>query len=99
MNRINGIERAKSEATRALNYEALDEQTKIRREDTLARIRGNPRAEALFRAARDWADKRRAEKRAKQSANPNFHIQVLSYDSGNRPSYSGPETGWRERKK
>ena len=97
--RINGIERAKAEATRALNYQALDEATKIRRENTVARIRGNPRAEALFRAARDWADKRRAEKRSQQCMDPNFHIQVLSFDSGNRSSYSGPETGWRERKK
>lgn len=97
--RINEIERSKSELTRSLNYEALDAAVKRRREDTLARIRGNPRAEALYRTAKEWADKRRAEKRAKHSMEPNFHIQVLSYDAGNRPSYSGPETGWRERKK
>lgn len=97
--RVNAIERAKSIEMRALNYQALDEQVKIRRESTLAHIRGNPRAEALFRAAREWADRRRAEKRSQQRMEPNFHINVFSFDSGNRNSYSGPETGWRERKK
>jgi hypothetical protein len=99
VNRVNAIERAKTEFDRALNHQALDEAIKARREDTVARIRGKPRAEQLYRLAREWADKRRAEKRAKQGREPNFHIQVLSYDSGHRESWSGPETGWRERKK
>jgi hypothetical protein len=99
VSRMNAIERAKAEASRDLNYQALDEQTKRRREDTMARIRGNPKAEALFRAAREWADRRREEKRARhRNLDPHFHINVLSFDSGNRNSYSGPETGWRERK-
>jgi hypothetical protein len=96
---VNAIERAKTEFDRARNYQALDEAIKLRREDTLARIRGNPRAEMLHRAAKEWADKRRSEKRAKQSGDPNFNINVLSFDSGHRESWSGPETGWRERKK
>lgn len=97
--RMNVIERRKMEAARDLNYQAFDEQTRRRREDIAARIRGNARAEALFRAAREWADRRRSEKRSRQrNLDPRFHIQVLSYDSGNRSSYSGPETGWRERK-
>jgi hypothetical protein len=96
---INRIERSKSIDARSLNYQALDEATRIRRRDIDARIRGNPRAEALFRAAREWADKRKAKNRAKHSQEPNFHIDILSFDSGNRRSYSGPETQWRETKK
>ena len=97
--RMNAIERQKMEATRDLNYAALDEQTKRRRDDTLASIRGNARAEALFRQMREWGDRRRDQKRARHARmDPNFHIQVTSFDSGNRGSYSGQETGWRERK-
>ena len=97
--RANLIERSKAQAARDLNYQAIDERVQRRRADTEARIRGNPRAEALFRSVREWADKRREEKRAKHSMEPNFHIQVLSFDSGHRNAYSGPETGWRDRKK
>jgi hypothetical protein len=97
--RMNVIERQKMEAMRDLNYAALDEQTRRRRDDTLARIRGNARAEALFRASREWADRRKEAKRAQHARlDPSFHSQVLSFDSGNRNSYSGAETGWRERK-
>jgi hypothetical protein len=96
---MNRIERQKMEATRDLNYQALDEQTRRRRADVAARISGNPRAEALFRQVREWTDRQRQAKRAKHSRlDPRFHIQVLSFDSGNRNSYSGPETGWREKK-
>jgi|SRR5215472_1513269 len=99
VSRMNAIERRKMERARDLNYQALDEQTRERRADMLARIRGNPRAEALFRAAREWADRRREEKRSRQrNLDPRFHSQVLSFDSGHRNSYSGPETGWKERK-
>lgn len=99
VSRMNAIERVKAEATRDLNYQALDEQTKRRREDIAARIRGNPKMEALFRQAREWTDRTKERKRSRhRSLDPRFHIQVLSYDSGNRNSYSGPETGWRERK-
>jgi hypothetical protein len=99
VNRMNEIERRKLEATRDLNHAALDEQTRRRRDDVMARIRGNPRAEALFRQSREWADRVREAKRARHARlDPKFHIQVLSFDSGNRNSYSGAETGWRERK-
>jgi len=72
----------------------------MRADGTKFAIRGNSRAEALQRAAREWADKRRERKREQASrVDPRFHINVLSYDSGNRNSYSGAETNWRERKK
>jgi hypothetical protein len=99
VSRMNAIERAKMEAARDLNYQALDERTKRRREDTWARIRGNPKAEALFRAAMDWADRRRDEKRSRhRNLDPHFHVNVLSFDSGNRNSYASARTGWKERK-
>ena len=98
--RMNHIERQKAEEMRDLNYQVFDEQTKRRRDDTLARIRGNSRAEALFRQVREFVDRRREAKRARhRNLDPRFHIDILSFDSGNRKSYSGPETGWRERKK
>jgi len=98
--RMNAIERAKMVTTRDLNYQALDEQTKRRREDIAARIRGNAKMEALFRQAREWTDRSKERKRSRhRSLDPHFHIQVLSYDSGNRNSYAGPETSWREQKK
>ena len=99
VSRMNAVEQAKMEETRDRNYQVLDEQTRQRRADAMARIRGNPKAEALFRAAREWADRRREEKRARhRNLDPHFHIQVLSFDSGHRNSYSGAETGWREKK-
>jgi hypothetical protein len=97
--RMNELEREKAESTRDLSYQALDEQTRRRRADIAARISGNARAEALFRQVREYADRSRERKRARHARlDPRFHIQVLSFDSGNRSSYSGPETGWRERK-
>jgi hypothetical protein len=97
--RMNQLELEKAEVTRDLSYQALDEQTRRRRADIAARISGNARAEALFRQVREYTDRSRERKRARHARlDPRFHIQVLSYDSGNRNSYSGPETGWRERK-
>ena len=99
VSRYNDIERHKVEADRDLNHQVFDEQTRRRRDDIAARIRGNARAEALFRATREYTDRHREEKRSKhRHLDPHFHIQVLSFDAGHRNSYSGPETGWRERK-
>jgi hypothetical protein len=62
-------------------------------------IRGNTRAENLQRRVREWADQLRERRRAQRGRpDPHFHINVLSFDSGHRNSYSGQETGWRERK-
>ena len=112
VSRVDSIERAKLEAERALRRTLDDAGIADRRREEDARgwvmradgskfyVRGNARAEALQRAAREWADRRRQERRSQHGGvNPNFHINVLSFDSGNRNSYSGPETGWRERKK
>jgi len=34
----------------------------------------------------------------KKVQDPGFYIEPLMYDSSNRESWCGPETGWRERK-
>ena len=108
---VNRIERVKSEQSRQMRYTLDDAGVKDRRAEEDARgwvmrgdgtkfyVRGNARAEALQKAVREWADKRREQKRSRHSSEPNFHINILSFDSGNRNSYSGPETNWRERKK
>lgn len=107
--RFNNLEREKAESDLHLRHTLDDAGIKDRRAEEDARgwtmradgskfyVKGNSRAEALRRAVREWADRRREDRR-KRTANPNFHINILSYDSGNRNSYSGEETGWRERK-
>ena len=109
--RMNALERRKMEEARELRSTLDDAGIRDRRAEEDARgwamradgskfyIRGNSRAEALQRAAREWADRRRGERRSSRAIDPQFHINVLSFDSGNRNSYSGPETGWREKKK
>lgn len=110
--RFNELERRRIEEEREIRRTLDDAGIKDRRAEEDARgwamradgtkfyVRGNARAENLQRAAREWADKRREAKRGRQGrVEPNFHIQVLSFNSGNRGSYSGQETNWRERKK
>jgi hypothetical protein len=112
VSRMNAIERQKMEEARELRHTLDDAGVKDRRGEEDARgwamradgtkfyIRGNGRAEALQRRVREWADQLRERRRSQHARlDPNFHIQVLSFDSGNRSSYSGQETGWRERKK
>lgn len=98
--RVNDIERRKMEEARAVRYALDDAGIRERRRNEDARGAVSPRAEALRRRVREWTDKMRERRReAHPRIDPQFHIQVLSFDSGNRNSYSGPETGWRERKK
>lgn len=108
--RFNELERRRIDEERHLRHTLDDAGVRDRRSEEDARgwvmradgskfhIRGNQRAENLRRAAREWADRRREANRSRERSNPNFHIQVLSFDSGNRNSHSSPETGWRERK-
>jgi hypothetical protein len=110
--RFNELERARLERERDMRRTLDDAGIRDRRAEEDARgwvmkadgtkfyVRGNSRAEALRRAVREWTDRRREERRARAgSIDPRFHSQVLSFDSGSRNSYSGQETGWRERKK
>ncbi|HEY6373868.1 MAG TPA: hypothetical protein VIX37_25070 [Candidatus Sulfotelmatobacter sp.] len=97
--RMNAIERRKLEAERDQRYALDDAGIRERRRNEDASGAVNARAEALRRRVREWTDKVRERRReAHPRIDPNFHINVLSFDSGNRNSYSGPETGWRERK-
>jgi hypothetical protein len=111
VSRVNDIERRKAEETRDMRYVLDDAGVQDRRREEDARgwvmrgdgtkfyVRGNARAEALLHAAREYADRRRGEKRSRhRNLDPHFHINILSFDSGNRNSYSGPQTGWREKK-
>lgn len=110
--RFNELERRRLEQERDMRYALDDAGVKDRRAEEDARgwvmradgtrfyVRGNARAEALQRAARIWADKLRERRRAQHSRiDPQFHNNALSFNSGNRSSYSGAETNWRERKK
>lgn len=111
VSKMNAIERRRMEETRDMRHVLDDAGVKDRRAEEDARgwavradgskfyIRGNSRAEALQRRVREWADKLRERRRGQHPRlDPQFHINVLSFNSGNRSSYSGPETGWREKK-
>lgn len=101
VSRFNHIERQKLEAERRERYALDDAGVKQRRyeEDALGKLRGNSRAEALQRRVREWADKQRDRRREMHPRiDPHFHNNALSFFSGNRASFSGPETSWREKK-
>lgn len=97
--RVNDIERRKMEEIRDTRYALDDAGIRERRREEDARGTVSVRAEVLRRQVREWTDKLRERRREQHSrVDPQFHINVLSFDSGNRNSYSGQETGWRERK-
>lgn len=97
--RVNDIERRKMEETRDMRYALDDAGIRERRRNEDAAGLNSHRAEALRRRVREWTDKLRERRReAHPRIDPHFHINVLSFDSGNRTSYSGPETKWREKK-
>lgn len=99
VSKMNDIERRKMEETRDLRYALDDAGIRERRRHEDSKGAGNAIAQALRRRVREWTDQVREARRGKRSRiDPHFHINVLSFDSGNRNSYSGPETGWRERK-
>lgn len=99
VSKMNDIERRRMEETRDMRYALDDAGIRERRRNEDARGAVNARAEVLRRRVREWADRIRDRRRGQHPRiDPQFHINVLSFDSGNRNSYSGPETGWRERK-
>lgn len=98
--RVNDIERRKLQELRDMRYALDDAGIKERRANEDARGVISERAAVLRRRVREWTDRRRADRRAAHPRiDPQFHINILSFDSGNRNSYSGAETGWREKKK
>ena len=97
--KMNDIERRKLEGERDVRHALDDAGIRERRRNEDARGVVNARALALRRRVREWTDKVREQRRSRHPRiDPQFHINVLSFDSGNRNSYSGPETGWREKK-
>lgn len=98
--RMNDIERRKMEELRNTRYALDDAGIKQRRYEEDVKGAISPQAAALRRAVRDWTDKMRERRRAAHPRiDPQFHNNALSFNSGSRSSYSGPETGWREKKK
>ena len=99
VHKMNDIERRRLEEYRDMRHALDDAGIRERRSNEDAKGVMNERAAAMRRRVREWTDKLRDERRGKHARiDPQFHINVLSYDSGNRNSYSGPETGWREKK-
>ena len=99
VSRMNDRERRKMEELRDTRYALDDAGIKQRRYEEDVKGAPSARHAALRRAVREWADKMRERRRAAHPRiDPQFHNNALSFDSGSRSSYSGPETGWRERK-
>lgn len=97
-NRMNAIETAKVREDRERERMQWDEITRERRADIRARIGSNPRAQALFKAVQEYVDRKR-ERRYSKSLDARVHFQVTSFDASNREGWSGPETGWKTRRK
>jgi len=94
---LNNVSLRETINRRAAEREYWDAVTKERRDSIRAKIGGNPRAQALFKATCEYIDKRR-ERRYSKTLDPKGHFQALSFDSSNRDGYSDSDTGWRTRK-
>jgi hypothetical protein len=94
--RFNAVEGEKGRNERALNHLYFDQRTKERRDNIRAKIRGNAKAEALFREVCAHQDARRSAKRSAQMRwEPNGNFQVFSRDAGNRQPWNDVESGWK----
>ena len=94
VSRFNDIERQRLQSERDMRWAIDDAGIRERRANEDARGAMSSRADAMRRAVRDWADRRR-DARRRGRIDPQFHNNALSFDSGHRNSYSGEETGWR----
>ena len=97
VSRFNDLERQRLQSERDMRWAIDDAGIRERRAAEDARGAVSTRADAMRRAVREWADRRR-DARRRSKIDPQFHNNALSFDSGHRNSYSGEETGWRERK-
>ena len=97
MRRYNERERERLETERAMEKAYWDERIRQARSDRRARLGGNSRMLALLEAVAKYRDARR-ERKYSQRIEPNFHLQPLAYDAGNRQGFSSKETSWRDRK-
>jgi hypothetical protein len=104
----NQHERAKLVEDREAERGYWDQVTRARRERILSRplvypdgtvVHMTARGRALFEEVKRFVDERRA-RRYRGDPDPHAHFQVLSYDSGNRPSHASKAANgdWRERK-
>ena len=97
--KYNAIEGERGRTERALNHLYFDQRTKERRDSIRARIRGNAKAEALFREVCTRMDAKRDTKRSQQMRwEPNGNFQVFSRDASNRQGWADRETGWKDRR-
>lgn len=97
VSRFNEQERARLSDERDYERQYWDARLSQRRSDTLARIGNNSRAAAMLKAVAEYRDAKRDRKYARK-IDPHFHIQALSFDSGNRQGHSSAATGWKDRK-
>lgn len=77
-----------------------DERTKSRREKIEASMRRAGISHSkIYDMVKQWRDQKRERRYSEMMRRPvNFHLQVLAYDSSNRPGHASPETGWKEKK-
>ena len=92
-------ERERLRLTEEREYQRMffDRQIRRHRQEALEKMWHNPKAVALLRACAAYVDAKR-EKKYAQKIEPNFHLQPLEFDAGNRQGFSSPETGWKDKK-
>ena len=94
---FNAQERERLSGERAIEKAYWDERIKQARADRRAQLGHNPQALALMEAVARYRDAKR-ERKYGRKIEPNFHLQALEFDAGNRQGYSSKETNWRDRK-
>lgn len=97
----NGIERDKEQMKIYAEQQYWDQRTRDRRADIDARVGGNnPKAQALAKQIRAWADKKRDARYGRlYRKDPEARFQVFANDSSNRSAHSSERTGYRDVKR
>lgn len=94
---INASERAQVAEMREHHRLDFEARKKQRRDGIRARISGNAKAEALFRAVCARVDSKDGQRFGK-TLDPRFNINALNFNSSNREGHCDESTGWRNRK-
>ncbi len=98
----NSIEKDKKQMQIEAEKQYWDARTKQRRDDIRAKMGSNPSAkmQGIAKMIQKWADAKREQRYSRLNRGEvNARFQVFANDAGNRPGYSGPETGYREVKR
>lgn len=100
---INSRSRSEASDRREMNRLYFEERRKETRERVDAEIqrRGitDRRVLGVLEKIRERQDAKHNRKFSSTKAfDPNTHIQVLSFNRGNRMPHAGPETGWRDKR-